>query len=188
MGTFAEDTAIFATHPDPMAASRNHQEHLNTVENWLKKWKIKVNETKSSQVTFTLRKDNCPAISINQTVLPQVESVQYLGLHFDCKLNWKEHIAKKMKQIDIKAKEIKWLIGRNSNLSLENKFSSPQSSDQTHLDIRNRTVGMSQQIQCRNHTEIAIKNPQNHNKCPPVCIKSHTPYRPQYLLCKRGYQ
>jgi len=85
-------------------------------------WKIKVNETKTSQVTFPLRKDNCPAISINQTVLPQVESVKYLGLHFDCKLNWKEHIAKKRKQTDIKAKEINWLIGRNSNLSLENKL------------------------------------------------------------------
>ena len=37
MGTIADDTAIFATHADSMAASRNLQEHLNTVENWLKK-------------------------------------------------------------------------------------------------------------------------------------------------------
>jgi hypothetical protein len=60
MGTFADNTAIFATHTDPTTASRNLQEHLNTVENWIKKWKIKVNETKSSHITFTLRKDNCP--------------------------------------------------------------------------------------------------------------------------------
>ena len=73
-------------------------------------------------ITFTLRNANCPAISINQTVLPQVESVKYLGLHSDCKLNWKEHIAKKRKQTDLRAKEINWLIGRNSNLSLENKL------------------------------------------------------------------
>ena len=59
---------------------------------------------------------------INQTVLPQVESVKHLGLHFDCKLNSKEHITKKRKQTDLKAKEINWLIGRNSNLSLENKL------------------------------------------------------------------
>ena len=98
MGTFADDTAIFATHADPTTASRNLQEHLNTAENWLKKWKIKVNETKSSHITFTLRKEHCPAISINQTVLPQVESVKYLGLHFDCKLNWKEHIIKKRRK------------------------------------------------------------------------------------------
>jgi len=86
-----------------------------------KKWKIKVNETKSSHITFTLRKDNFPAISINRPVLPQVESVKCLGLHFDCKLNLKEHVFKKRKQTDLKVKEINWLIGRNSNLSLENK-------------------------------------------------------------------
>ena len=95
------NTTIFATHADPKTASRNLQEHLFTIQNWLQKWKIKVNETKSSHITFTLRKDNCPAISINQTVLPQVESVKYLGLHFDRRLNWKVHITKKRKQTDL---------------------------------------------------------------------------------------
>jgi hypothetical protein len=32
------------------------------------------------------------------------------------------HITKKRKQIDLKAKEINWLLGRKSNLSLENKL------------------------------------------------------------------
>jgi len=55
-------------------------------------------------------------------VLPHVESVKYLRLHFVCKLNWKEHIAKKRKQTDLQVKEISWLIGRNSKLSLGNKL------------------------------------------------------------------
>ena len=38
---------IFATHADTIAASRNLQEHLNTVENWLKK---KENKGKRNQV------------------------------------------------------------------------------------------------------------------------------------------
>jgi len=37
MVTFADDTAIFATHADPTTASRNLQEHHNTIENWPKK-------------------------------------------------------------------------------------------------------------------------------------------------------
>jgi hypothetical protein len=122
MGTFAYDTAIFATYADPTTASRNLQEHLLSIQNWLQKWKIKVNETKSSHITFTLSKDNCAAIRINQTVLPQVDSVKYLGLHFDRRLNWKVHSAKKRKQTDLKAKEINWLIGRKFNLSIENKL------------------------------------------------------------------
>jgi hypothetical protein len=69
---------------------------------------------------------------------------------------------------------------------LRKKFANLQSSDQTHLDIRNRTVGMRQQIQCNNHTEITIKNPQNHSKCPLVYTKPHTPHRAQHPLCAEG--
>jgi len=40
---FANDTAIFATHEDPMVTSLNLQEHLQFTQKWLKKWKINVN-------------------------------------------------------------------------------------------------------------------------------------------------
>jgi hypothetical protein len=52
------------------------------------------------------------------TIIPQTYVVIYLGLHFDCRLNWKEHIAKK---IDLKTKEINWLAGKNSHLSIDGK-------------------------------------------------------------------
>jgi hypothetical protein len=88
-----------------------------------KKWKIKVNESKSSHITFTLQKGHCPAVNINQTIIPETEAVKYLALHFDCGLNWKEHIARKRKQSDLKTKEINWLKGKKkSHLSIENKL------------------------------------------------------------------
>jgi hypothetical protein len=76
------------------------------------KWKIKVNESKSSHITFTLRKGLCPPVNINQTIIPQAETVKYLGLQFDHRLTWKDHIAKKRKLINLKIKEINWLIGK----------------------------------------------------------------------------
>jgi hypothetical protein len=118
LGTFADDTAIFATHEDPRIASLNLQEHISSIEKWLQKWKIKVNESKSSHITFTLRKGHCPAVSINQTIKPQAESVKYLGLQFDRRLTWKDHVAKKRKEINLKIKEINSLIGRKSHLSI----------------------------------------------------------------------
>jgi hypothetical protein len=99
LGTFADDTAIFATHEEPKIDSLNFQEQLHIIEKWLKKWKIKVKESKSSHIKFTLRKGHCPAVNNNQT-----EVVKYLGLHFDWRLNWKEHIVRKRKQIDLKQK------------------------------------------------------------------------------------
>jgi hypothetical protein len=102
LGIFADDTAIFATHEDPMIASLNLHDHLHIIEKWLKKWKIKVNESKSLHISFTLRKGHCTAFNINQTLIPQTEAVKYLGPHFDCRLNRKEHIARKRKHIFLK--------------------------------------------------------------------------------------
>ena len=47
LSTFADDTAIFASHSDPRIASLNLQDHLYSIEKWLQKWKMKV--TKLSQ-------------------------------------------------------------------------------------------------------------------------------------------
>jgi hypothetical protein len=66
LSTFADGTEIFATHEDPTIASLNLQEHLHNIQKWLKKWKVKVNESKSSHITFTLRKNHCPAVIINK--------------------------------------------------------------------------------------------------------------------------
>lgn len=120
-GTFADDTVLLASHEDPITASTRLQHHLNLLEAWATKWKIKVNETKSTQVTFTLRKGRSPPILFNNIIIPNSPSVRYLGLHMDAKLTWREHIIKKRKQIDLKFKQLYWLLGRKSPLSLENK-------------------------------------------------------------------
>jgi len=60
LGTFADDTEIFATHEDATIVSLDLL-HLHNIQKWLKKWKIKVNKSKSSHITFTLRKGQCPA-------------------------------------------------------------------------------------------------------------------------------
>lgn len=122
-GTLADDTVILATHEDPTVASSNLQEHLFELETWLQKWRIKINASKSQHITFTLRKQKCPPVYINNIEVPQSSCVKYLGIHLDCKLNWRDHIKKKRKQIDLKMKDLYWLLGRKSRMSLENKIS-----------------------------------------------------------------
>ena len=122
LSTFADDTAIFTTHPDPTLTSANLQDHLHILENWTRKWRLKINETKSSNITFTLRRGQCPPVYTNQTVVPQAETVKYLGLHFDKRLTWKNHVATKRKQLGHKTREMYWLIEKHSPLSLENKL------------------------------------------------------------------
>ncbi|PNF37467.1 hypothetical protein B7P43_G15364 [Cryptotermes secundus] len=120
-GTFADDTVILATHADPAKATGILQNHLNQIQAWLYKWKIKINETKTIQVNFTLRREHCPQVGLNNNNISQSSSVKYLGIYMDSRLTWKDHVIKKRKQIDLKTKELNWLIGRRSNLSIENK-------------------------------------------------------------------
>jgi hypothetical protein len=63
-----------------------------------------------------------PVVNINQTDVPHVETVKYLGIHFDRRLTWKDHVSSKRKQLHLQTCEIKWLIGRHSPLSLENNI------------------------------------------------------------------
>jgi hypothetical protein len=40
----------------------------------------------------------------------------------DSKLTWKKHIFQKRKQVNITFKQLNWLLGRNSQLNVENKL------------------------------------------------------------------
>jgi hypothetical protein len=121
LNTFAYDTAIMATHSNPTIASLNIQTHLRKIEHWSRKWRLKINETKSAHITFTLGKETCPPVHINQAFIPQAETVKYLGLHFDKRLTWREHVTKTRKHLDLRTRVLICLIGKRSQLSLTNK-------------------------------------------------------------------
>jgi hypothetical protein len=80
------------------------------------------NEAKSVHVTFTLNKMTCPPVKLNNDYLPQADEVKYLGIHLDRRLTWRKHIFTKRKQLDLKLRNLYWIIGRKSQLSLENKL------------------------------------------------------------------
>ena len=122
IATYADDTAITASHTDPITASINLQKHLDILQLWLKKWRIKINDTKSVHITFTTKKLTCPPVQINNTQIPQSENVKYLGMHLDRRLTWKKHLITKRLQLNIKLRGMYWLIGRPSRLSIANKL------------------------------------------------------------------
>lgn len=93
--TFADDTAVLYAHQNRLTATRELQHHIKKIETWSNKWGIKINEEKSAHITFTLKRRNCRNITLNNKIVPQVDTVKYLGLHLDKKLTWKYHIMKK---------------------------------------------------------------------------------------------
>ena len=83
----------------------------------------KINENKSAHVTFTLRKQTCPQVTINNITIPNKDSVRYhLGMTLDRRLTFKQHIIGKSKQLKTKLKKLYWLIRQRSNLSTQSKI------------------------------------------------------------------
>jgi hypothetical protein len=79
-------------------------------------------EEKSKHVTFTLRRGICPPLLLNQTSIPQTDAVKYLGLHLDRRLTWNCYNSTQRKHLDLRTKELYWIIGKHSPLSLSNKL------------------------------------------------------------------
>lgn len=122
VATYADDTVVLASDTNPNNASVKLQNSLNSLEKWMKKWKIGVNESKSVQVTFTLKQEDCPPVKLNNQQIPVQNEVKYLGLHIDKRLTWRKHIWTKRCQLSLKLRKMYWLLGRRSKLSVENKI------------------------------------------------------------------
>ena len=101
----ADDTALLASHADPIITSSTLQRGLDSMEKWFHKWGLKINENKSKHVTFTLRKQTCSQAAINNITIPNKDSVRYLGMTLDRRLTWKQRIIDKWKQLKDKLKK-----------------------------------------------------------------------------------
>lgn len=120
--TFADDTAFLAVGENTMATATQLSETIANFHRWTKIWRIKINESKSVHVDFTYRNLPYMPIYLNNVVIPYSNQAKYLGMTLDAKLKWKEHVKKKSEQLNIKYRQMYWLLGRNSNLSIENKL------------------------------------------------------------------
>jgi hypothetical protein len=98
--TFADDTVILAKYEDPAVASMKLQATINKIDNWVKKWRIKINQSKSTHTTFTLCNQTCKTVQMGSVDLPQKNEVKYLGMHLERRLTWTKHIKTKRKQLN----------------------------------------------------------------------------------------
>ena len=122
VATFADDTAILATDKSIESATEKLQRALDKICEWTKIWRIALNETKSIHVNFTNKKINNLPIFINSVQIPYANEAKYLGMTLDAKLKWKSHVKKKRDELENRFREMYWLLGRHSKLSIYNKL------------------------------------------------------------------
>jgi GTPase SAR1 family protein len=122
VGTFADDSAILAVGENIEEASCKLQQAVNEVSSWTKRWRIKLNGTKSVHVNFTNKKVQYIPISVNGSNIPHSNTAKYLGMTLDAKLKWKPHVKKKREELGLKYRNLYWLMRRKSDLSTYNKI------------------------------------------------------------------
>jgi hypothetical protein len=93
-------------------ATEKLQQAVNKVNNWARKWLIKLNEAQSVHVYFTNKRCQHIPITINDKVIPRCNTAKYLGMTLDTKLHWKAHVKKKCEGLGLKYKKMYWLMGR----------------------------------------------------------------------------
>jgi hypothetical protein len=79
---------------------------IEKIDDLSKKWRIKLNLSKSSHIAVTLRNQTCPTVQMGNVDPPQKNEVKYLVMHLDRRLTWAKHIKTKRKQLNLKAKQM----------------------------------------------------------------------------------
>jgi hypothetical protein len=75
-----DDTVILSVNIDAAISTFTLQNHLNQIQEWTNIWEIKINEL-ITQVNFSLRREKCPAIFLNNIQIPASPTTKYLGIY-----------------------------------------------------------------------------------------------------------
>jgi hypothetical protein len=114
--TYADDTAITASNENSTIVSSMIRQHLNIIHLWTKRWKIKINKSKSSYITFTLKRETCPPVTFNNIPIPVYTETKYLGLILDRRLTWASHIKNKRRALNSRLHLFKPLLRSKMNI------------------------------------------------------------------------
>ena len=102
IGQFADDIGLWSSAFTTGAAVSRLQKSVNEVEGWCRRWRIKLNGSKSNLLLISRlnkKTDESHCIQLFNDIVRPCSSARYLGIQFDEKLRFKEHF----KEIESKA-------------------------------------------------------------------------------------
>jgi hypothetical protein len=108
---YADDTIIVISHEDPDTLTLQVETELLHIDLWLKNNKMTINTDKTETIFFgnhsQLKKVENKTINYMGVPLKRSEKVKYLGVIFDQKMQWEEHIKNINQKILLKYSKIK---------------------------------------------------------------------------------
>ena len=92
---FADDTSIYLIIDHPNNAALELNENLEKVNNWSKQWLVKFNPRKTESLLISRKQNNPvihPSLYFDRIPVVEVTSHKHLGLVFNNRCHWGEHI------------------------------------------------------------------------------------------------
>jgi len=91
---FANDCHIYCSGQNIKTMMEILQQALNILQNWSNKTGFKFSPGKSQCICFHVRKTENLKLCLNNSKIPFCKSLRILGMIFDNKLNWTQHLKK----------------------------------------------------------------------------------------------
>ena len=94
---------------------------LEAITKWLKKSGLKVNESKTEICLFHRLPQNCVTLTVNGFPIQSKQNMNVLGVLFDSRLQWHDHIALTIKKSNAALyglKQIRYFFNPNELLTL----------------------------------------------------------------------
>ena len=98
MSQFADDIALWSYGRSTIISECKIQKHLDKITKWCNVWRIKLNPLKTRVLHFSKRKHpllDCN-IKMDNIILKAEKTVKFIGVIFDHKLTFEEHIKDKI--------------------------------------------------------------------------------------------
>ena len=90
---FADDACLSYQHSDPDIVNSVINRELSKVDEWLRSNRLFINYSKTKFLLFNRTAKRCDFnVTVNGCVIEQSESIKYLGVVLDEKLNWRAHL------------------------------------------------------------------------------------------------
>lgn len=116
---YADDTAVWCVGKNVPFLCKKVQESMEYLEEWCDKWGFKVSVAKTKVVLFYKGKKKKVDVKYRGVSLEQETKVKFLGMIFDKRMSWKDHIEYVVSKCKKKVNLLKVLSGTNWGASKE---------------------------------------------------------------------
>jgi len=121
---FADDTTVYTSSPDIKTLYKYANADLESLADWFQANKLSLNVGKTNYILFSQNKNLMSEnlnLMIGKEIIVQKDSMKFLGLYVDSRLDWHEHInyiKNKLSSSLYAIRKVKHILNKNHLLTL----------------------------------------------------------------------